>query len=563
MSARLKSPLDDGFDLTADLADEITIELPQGYLRPHAAQPTAVDADSDADATGRGTAGNSATVSIGSVLSERYLLEQQVGSGGTAVVSRARDLRRAGATDDVSHVAIKALRPELRDRPQSIARLRREFRQTQALVHPNVVQFYDLDCDRGTWFIAMELLDGEALGQRLRRAHPPGLPPREALRIAAACGDALAFAHEHGVTHGDVKPDNVFVTATDEVRVLDFGVAPESVLAAPAHAPSTDRVVPAATRAYASPEVLAGQGPEPRDDVFSLACVIYEMLAGRHPYGRRGANEARDAGLAIEPAPGLSRSQWRALAAGLAWRREQRPADVRDLLGALGAEVPARAIQRTLPSPVPVSSGGPRRLSRGVWAGSIAVVAAALGLLTGLVGLNSRSGPQAVSQASPAATSMTPGQAPPGGTAAGLAASAAVNPATAGPSGAAPTVAPPAARSPPPPGRISFDAAAMVVSQRAVTAAIPVHRLDQSPPRVSATWRTMDGTALTGRDYGGPHTGLASFAEGQKVHVIYVPIVGDAEASGDRTFTVELTAASPRASLGSIRRLIVTIQNDR
>jgi len=73
----------------------------------------------------------------------------------------------------------------------------------------------------------------------------------------------------------------------------------------------------------------------------------------------------------------------------------------------------------------------------------------------------------------------------------------------------------------------------------------------------------MDGTALTGRDYGGPHTGLASFAEGQKVHVIYVPIVGDAEASGDRTFTVELTAASPRASLGSIRRLIVTIQNDR
>ena len=103
----------------------------------------------------------------------------------------------------------------------------------------------------------------------------------------------------------------------------------------------------------------------------------------------------------------------------------------------------------------------------------------------------------------------------------------------------------------------------MVVSQNAVAAAIPVRRLDQSGRRMSVTWRTMDGTALAGRDYGGPQAGLASFAEGQMVHMVYVPILNEAKATGDRTFTVELTAASPRASLGSIRRLIVTIQDDR
>jgi len=547
-------------DPTEELTDDRTWELPHPSIGTSVAPPRLIDAD--VDGAKCEPAGKSAFMNNGTVLRDRYLLEQQLGNGGTALISRARDLRHDGATNDGPNVAIKQLRPEFRDRPQHIARLMREFRQTRSLAHPNIVQFYDLDCDRGTWFIAMELLTGEALGQRLRRASPQGLPAREAFRIAAACGDALAFAHDRGVTHGDVKPDNVFVTATDEVRVLDFGVAPESVLPAPAQASTTDLVVPAATRAYASPEVLEGQVPEPRDDVFSLACVIYEMLAGRHPYRRRGANEARDAGLTIQPVPGMPTSQWRALAAGLAWRRERRPADVRELLGAFGAEAPARAIQRALPAPVLANSGGPWWMSRGAWGGSIAV-AAIVGLLIGSVRFGSQVDPPTVSRATPVATGVTTGEAPAGGTAAVVATPAAVRPATAGPSGATPIVVVPPARSPTPPAHISFDAAAMVVSRRAVAAAIPVRRLDQPDRRVSVTWRTMDGTALAGRDYGGPQTGLASFAEGQKVHVIYVPIVNEAEATGDRTFTVELTAASPRASLGSIRRLIVTIENDR
>lgn len=201
-------------------------------------------------------------------------------------------------------------------------------------------------------------------------------------------------------------------------------------------------------------------------------------------------------------------------------------------------------------------------MSRGAWGGSMAVVAI-VGLLIGSVRFGSQVDPPTVSRARPVASGVTTGEAPAGGTAAVVATPAAVRPATAGPSGATPIVVAPSARSPTPPAHVSFDAAAMVVSRRAVAAAIPVRRLDQPDRRVSVTWRTMDGTALAGRDYGGPQTGLASFAEGKMVHIVYVPIVNEAETAGDRTFTVELTAASPRANLGSIRRLNVTIQDDR
>ena len=235
------------------------------------------------------------------MLRERYVIETQLGNGGTATVFRAVDLRRDASSADGHRVAIKLLRPELRDRPQNIARLQREFRQTQAIAHPNVVRFHDLDCERGSWFIVMELLTGETLGPCLRRASPQGLPEAEALRIAVAVGEALVHAHAHGITHGDIKPDNIYLTTSGDVRLLDFGVAPESMVgAAQGDVPATP-VAAAATRVYASPEVLSGADPEPRDDVFSLSCVIYEMLAGSHPYGRRGADTAlRDH---VMPAP--------------------------------------------------------------------------------------------------------------------------------------------------------------------------------------------------------------------------------------------------------------------
>ena len=313
----------DGPDFTEDLANENTSELGQASA---ASRPPMTAMQAEVLANLAGPAATNRTVAHGvSLLRERYLLETQLGNGGTATVYRAVDLRRdAGAADEGHRVAIKLLRPELRGRPHCVARLQREFRLTQAVAHPNVVRFFDLDCDGDAWFIVMELLSGETLGPLLRRVAPSGLPQAEALRIACAVGDALAHAHSRDVTHGDVKPDNVFVTDAGDVRLFDFGVAPEPA----AHTPGNGAGAPvaaAATRVYASPEMLAGGAPEPSDDVFSLGCVIHEMVAGRHPYGRRGADHARDAAVVPERLASLGPERASAVASALSLARTGRP----------------------------------------------------------------------------------------------------------------------------------------------------------------------------------------------------------------------------------------------
>ncbi len=555
-------------DFTEDLADEITSELGQASRRmPATPAPAVARADAEEGATGQ-----AALVTSGSVLRERYVLETQLGNGGTATVFRAVDLRRDAASADGHRVAIKLLRPELRDRPQNIARLQREFRQTQSIAHPNVVRFHDLDCDRGSWFIVMELLTGETLGPCLRRASPQGLAEAEALRIAVAVGEALAHAHAHGITHGDVKPDNVYLTSSGEVRLLDFGVAPESMAGATSGAAPVAPVAAAATRVYASPEVLAGDDPEPRDDVFSLACVIYEMLAGSHPYGRRGSDAAQRAHIMPAPVASLDARRQEALAAALGLSRAARPT-MEELVHALQGEPLPRASPEpqisvatpfaapTVVAPAVVAASvdararpAPNR-SRLTWLSAIAAaLALALGILIGR--FNSEPPRMVVQRApSPVSESLPAAQSRKASTPAVLAPQAA--PKTQTPSEAVPV------ETGLPPGLVSFDSPTMIVSKRAVVAAIPLRHLNRARIAVDVKWRVIDGTARAGRDYGGPSTGVETFIEGNTFRILYVPIMTNARASTDRTFTVELTGTSAGATLGGItRRIEVTILGD-
>ena len=529
-------------------------------------------------------------VPVGEVFADRYLVEGRLGTGGTATILRARDLYGAGGRIDGGRIAIKTLRPELRFRASSVARLQREFRQTCLVGHPSVVRQFGIGCDKGRWYIAMELLNGEPLGRRLRDQRPNGLPMTEALQIAAVCGDVLACAHDKGVTHGDVKPDNVLVT-DQGVRMIDFGTAPSPQ--GSAAQPPAVTVAPAATRPYASPEVLAGLKPEPSDDVFSLACVIYEMLAGRHPYSRLGADEARNLGMRIEPIPGLNPEQWRALSAGLAWARDARPADVRDLLREFAPQaspavtpaqpepptpVPQPAVAMPAAAPVlpqpnivmpgaaavrpqprvvlpavmpvmtlpmtPLRVRGPevsRRSRRFRPMVGLAAVVAVMGLFAIFGGGWLSSPPPApaiVARIAPAPRVVEP---PP----------AVIAP--------APPVAQARVAPSPPLPRASFKDAEMIVSRGTVSAAIPI-QLQAGAARARVAWRTIDGSAVAGRDYGGPRSGVAQFQERQTDRILYVPIVTDASSMGDRSFTVELTGVPSGARLGSPRRIVVTIQ---
>jgi serine/threonine protein kinase len=274
----------------------------------------------------------------GSVINNRFVLEESIGTGGMGTVFKARDLRKVEAQDRNPHVAIKILNEEFRRHPQSLQALQRESRKTQKLAHPNIVTVYDFDRDGANVYMVMELLEGEPLDRLIKRNEGIGLGVKEALRLTQGICRAMAYAHEQGIVHADFKPANAFLTRDNVIKVLDFGIA-----RAVKHSEQVSGVMTvfdpgtlgALTPAYAGCEVIEGEESDPRDDIYAIACVAYEFIAGRHPFDRLSAAQARDAGVIPAPPPGLSKRQWRTLRRGLAFRRDQRPKSVPEFFDGL------------------------------------------------------------------------------------------------------------------------------------------------------------------------------------------------------------------------------------
>ena len=275
---------------------------------------------------------------VGSVINNRFVLEESIGAGGMGTVFKSRDLRKVEAQDRNPHVAIKILNEEFRRHPQALQALQRESRKTQKLAHPNIVTVYDFDRDGANVYMVMELLEGEPLDKLIRRNEGLGLGVKEALRLTQGICRAMAHAHEQGIVHADFKPANAFLTRDNVVKVLDFGIA-----RAVQHSEQVSGVMTvfdpgtlgALTPAYAGCEVIEGEDPDARDDIYAIACVAYELFAGRHPFDRLSAEQARDAGLNPEAPRGLSKRQWRTLRRGLSFRREQRPKSVTEFFDGL------------------------------------------------------------------------------------------------------------------------------------------------------------------------------------------------------------------------------------
>lgn len=273
------------------------------------------------------------------VLAGRYHLERLLGAGGMGAVYRARDLLHEQFGDPDPYIALKILSEEFAESPDASALLYSEFALTRRLRHDNVVRAHtfevDTDCQRA--FITMEYMRGLTL-DKLLCERPLGLPWKELRDIVLPLLDTLAYAHRRGVLHGDMKPSNVMLSE-DGLRLFDFGLgqAEEGTLPGLPHL-SRERFN-AWTPGYAAPELLEGQPLSASADVYGVACVIYELASGKHPFRRLPSTQARDEHLERElHAPkNLPQQGWQALRTALSFNPAERTITAQQLRDALGA----------------------------------------------------------------------------------------------------------------------------------------------------------------------------------------------------------------------------------
>ncbi len=303
----------------------------------------------------------------GYLLSERFEIVDLVHSGGMGHVYKAIDKRRHVGGSEQVHVAIKMMRRSVAPRLDARLALEREAARTQRLSHPNIVNIYDFDEYEEHFFLIMEWLEGESANALLRRTSGRPLATQFAWQIIHGIAKGLHHAHTHNVVHADVNPSNIFITDTQEIKLLDFGVARKN---GEPEIEAEDGIV-WATHSYASPEVLSGLAPTFEDDIFSLGCIAYRALTGRHPFASLSSTEAMEAKLSPERVPGLAENQWRILRKALSYERANRPSSVT----AFFVDLPA-STNFKIAEPVPPRSSF-RRAPILIGAAAIAVTAGA------------------------------------------------------------------------------------------------------------------------------------------------------------------------------------------
>ncbi|MBL1276986.1 MAG: protein kinase [Ectothiorhodospiraceae bacterium] len=264
------------------------------------------------------------------ILKHRFLLESILGIGGMGVVYKAKDRLKVEAQDKDPYVAIKVLSEEFKTHPEAFIALQRESRKAQRIAHPNTVKVYDFDRDGDVVFMTMEYMDGKPLDKLIKQYQATGLPLDDAWHILSGMCSALAHAHMEKIVHSDFKPGNVFVTKEGMAKIFDFGIA-RAVANFDRHSgKEQDQTVfdagglGALTPAYASLEMLQGKTPDTRDDIYALGCVAYELFSGDHPFNRLPADEAYNKKLKPKRIKEISKTQWKAIALALAFKRDDR-----------------------------------------------------------------------------------------------------------------------------------------------------------------------------------------------------------------------------------------------
>ncbi len=295
---------------------------------------------------------------IGQTISH-YKITEKLGGGGMGVVYKAEDTRLG------RNVALKFLPEELQQDSTAKKRFLREAKSAAALDHPYICKIYEVGEEEGQSFISMEYIPGQTLSQKLTEGP---LPLKNALQTAVEVAEALEAAHKNDIVHRDLKPSNIMLTPEGHVKVMDFGLAKrvtppegqeEEITTVLTKQGSTLGTVP-----YMSPEQVRGQEVDTRSDIFSFGVVLYEMLAGVHPFKKGGQIETANAVLSETAAPlsryaddisGLLQHTVKKMLAKEPDRRYQLIHEVRTDLGDLIDEFDTTLAKPTTASPIGVT----------------------------------------------------------------------------------------------------------------------------------------------------------------------------------------------------------------
>ena len=309
--------------VTTDIPDDLTETLDE-----HQAGDSGGPVVTDVSLTEYADPASEESLPPGFLLRDRFEIVELVYAAGMSQVYKAVDrLRRPEGAVDI-HVAIKTMRPSIVANDEARLSLEREASISQSLPHPNIINIFDFNDHDGQFFLVMEWLEGESVNALLRRTSGNGVDAGLAQTVITGTAIGVQHAHRNNVVHADINPSNIFITDTQEIKLLDFGVA--RITSTPEQ--SEEERFGWVTQTYASPEVLSGVPPVVEDDVFSLACVAYRLLAGKHPFGGTLSLIAKEKQLSVEPVPGLPAREWEILCRALSYERSDRPGSVDDFV---------------------------------------------------------------------------------------------------------------------------------------------------------------------------------------------------------------------------------------
>ncbi len=265
-------------------------------------------------------------IDVGSVIRRRFVLKEVLGQGGMGAVYRAVDLIREAAGDENPFVAIKLLSGSFREHPHAFLTLQREAKKTQELAHPNIVTVYDFDREDDLVYLTMEQLSGAPLLDIIQGKTEHVLSYKKKLNIIQQIARGLAYAHSKGIVHSDLKPANLFLTDSGNVKILDFGIS--RAVNTELYQDNFDAgQLGALTMSYASPEMIRFESPHPSDDIYALGIIMCELLGKHHPFDRTDANTAYTTGLLPSIPKLLNPLLTRCITQALVLEREKRIED--------------------------------------------------------------------------------------------------------------------------------------------------------------------------------------------------------------------------------------------